>query len=64
MARNSDDFDVFRALAVFDGQVCCGHIVSRGPNGFEGFDVDDKSLGVFPTQKAAADALTAKAVMS
>jgi hypothetical protein len=46
------------ALAyVYDGQQCLGHVLSRGPNGFEAFDSDDKSLGVFETQRQAANAL-------
>ena len=43
--------------SVYDGQRCCGHVISRGRDGFEAFDLDDRTRGVFPTQKAAAGAL-------
>ncbi|MFZ1151423.1 MAG: hypothetical protein WAR76_17065 [Xanthobacteraceae bacterium] len=46
------------ALAVFDGRQCLGHILSRGRLGVEAFDRDDVSLGIFPNQKAAADAIS------
>jgi hypothetical protein len=46
-------------LSVYDGQQYCGAIVSRGRQGFEGYDVDDKPLGVYPTQKEAMQALYA-----
>jgi hypothetical protein len=35
-------------------QRCLGHIISRGPKGFEAFDADDKSIGTYPTQREAA----------
>jgi hypothetical protein len=43
---------------VYDGRRCLGHIIARGKTGFEAFDADDKSVGLFPSQRAAADALT------
>jgi hypothetical protein len=43
---------------VYDGRQCLGHIIARGKSGFEAFDADDKSLGLFPSQRAAADAIT------
>ena len=46
-------------LSVYDGQRCLGHIVKRGKRGFEAFDLDDKSLGTFPTDHEAADAVHA-----
>jgi hypothetical protein len=46
------------ALAIYSGQVCLGHILPRGKAGVEAFDADDKSLGIFPDQKAAADAVS------
>jgi hypothetical protein len=49
-----------QALAVCDGQNCIGHIMSRGKASVEAFDIDTRSLGVFPNQQAAADALAAK----
>jgi hypothetical protein len=46
------------ALAyVYDGRQCLGHVLSRGPKGFEAFDRDDKSLGIFETRRQAANAL-------
>jgi hypothetical protein len=48
------------ALAVYSGQVCLGHILPRGRSGVEAFDADDRSLGIFPDQKSAADAVSQK----
>jgi hypothetical protein len=42
---------------VYDGQQCLGHVLGRGKSGFEAFDRDDKSLGLFETQRQAANAL-------
>jgi hypothetical protein len=39
------------------GQACLGHLLNRGKCGWESFDVNDKSLGTFPTTQAAAAAL-------
>jgi hypothetical protein len=39
-----------------DGKVV-GHLLSRGVAGIEAFDIADCSLGLFPTQHEAADAL-------
>jgi hypothetical protein len=44
-------------VSVYDGQRCVGHIICRGRDGFEAFDLDDKSAGMFATQAAAAAAL-------
>jgi hypothetical protein len=44
-------------VSVFDGRECRGHIIARGPSGFEAFTADDRSLGLFKTQAAAANAL-------
>jgi hypothetical protein len=41
-----------------DGR-CCGHLVSRGRDGFEAFNLDDKSIGIFSRQREAAEALRA-----
>jgi hypothetical protein len=43
--------------AVYDGQRCIGHILHRGKRGWEAFNVDDESIGLFRDQAAAADAL-------
>jgi hypothetical protein len=46
-----------RFVYVYDGGTCLGHIVNRGPAGYEAFDIDDRSLGIFSTQREAAAAL-------
>jgi hypothetical protein len=43
--------------SVYAGQVCLGFILNRGPAGFEAFSADEKSLGLFTTQQAAAAAI-------
>jgi hypothetical protein len=45
-------------LAVYDGQTCIGHLLARGRSGVEVFGADDESLGVYPTQKEAMQAVT------
>ena len=45
-------------LSVYDGQRCLGHIIKRGERGFEAYNHDDQSLGVFPSDHEAADAVT------
>jgi hypothetical protein len=45
---------------VYDGRDCVGFILSRGKLGFEAMGRDEQSLGLFQSQRAAADALTAK----
>jgi hypothetical protein len=58
------EVDPINMLAVYlpgpdgHGTVCCGHIMPRGKSGFEAFDRDDRSVGIFPTQSHAADAVT------
>jgi hypothetical protein len=47
-------------VSVYDGQQCLGHVLGRGPKGFEAFDRDDKSLRIFETQRQAANALLIK----
>jgi hypothetical protein len=42
---------------VYDGRQCLGHVLARGKLGFEGFDREEVSLGIFKTQAAAADAV-------
>jgi len=44
-------------VAVYDAQRCLGHVLARGKAGFEAFDGDDHSLGIFPTQREAAAAI-------
>jgi hypothetical protein len=44
-------------LSVTDGTNCVGFILARGPRGFEAFDRDGKSLGLFPNQSDAVRAI-------
>ncbi len=44
-------------LAVYDEQICLGYLLSRGKQGIEAFDCDDRLLGIFATQRDAANAL-------
>jgi hypothetical protein len=48
-------------LSVYDGRVCVGWIISRGPRGFEAFDSSERSLGTFETQREAAASISAAA---
>jgi hypothetical protein len=43
-------------LSIYAGRRLCGYFLYRD-DGCEAFTADGKSLGVFPTQDAAADAL-------
>ena len=45
-------------LPVFDGRRCIGHVLRRGPRGYEAFDPHDVGLGVYPSKAEAAAALT------
>jgi hypothetical protein len=45
---------------VYDGRDCLGFILTRGKLGFEAFTRDEHSLGMFKTQREAADAITEK----
>jgi hypothetical protein len=42
---------------VYDGRACFGFVVSRGRAGFEAFDSEERSLGVYGTQREAAAAI-------
>jgi hypothetical protein len=44
-------------VSIYDGQSCLGFVFHRGRAGFEAFDVDQRSLGMFPTQREATAAL-------
>jgi len=46
--------------SVYDGQHCIGHVLARGRSGYEAFDADDHSLGVFTSVREAAAALPTK----
>ena len=45
-------------LAIYDGQRCAGFVLPHGKAGVEAFDAKDRSLGVFPDLKTAADAVS------
>jgi hypothetical protein len=45
-------------LSVTDGRQTVGFIFTRGPKGFEGFDVNEQSLGFFRSAREAANAIT------
>ena len=59
-ARIVEPPDTLSWIAVYSGRECRGHILSRGRTGVEAFDADDKSLGVFPNQAAAINAITSR----
>jgi hypothetical protein len=44
-------------VSVHDGPRCVGHVLAQGKRGYEAFDTDDKSHGIFATQLEAAAAL-------
>jgi hypothetical protein len=50
-------------LSVFDGRRCAGFLLHRGPAGWEAFTADEISLGTYPTQKAAADAISLQEII-
>ena len=47
-------------VSVYDGQQCLGHVLARGKTGYEAFDPNDESVGIFETQRQAANALLVK----
>ena len=42
---------------VYDGRHCLGFILARGKLGFEAMARDERSLGLFQTQREAATAI-------
>jgi hypothetical protein len=42
---------------VYDGREVVGHVLARGRSGFEGFDRQERSLGLFKTAAQAANAV-------
>jgi hypothetical protein len=44
-------------VSIYDGQRCLGFVFQRGRTGFEAFDAEQRSLGMFPTQREAATAI-------
>jgi hypothetical protein len=45
--------------SVYAGRTCISFLLSRGKLGIEAFSVNERSLSIFPTLKAAADAISA-----
>jgi hypothetical protein len=48
-------------VPVLAGERCIGTLLARGPQGWEAFNRDDQSLGVYPTTDEAVAALIAAA---
>jgi hypothetical protein len=46
--------------AIYDGQRCIGHILHRGKKGWEAFNVDDESIGLFKSPAEAANVLESR----
>jgi hypothetical protein len=46
-------------ISVCAGTTCIGHILARGPKGYEAFDIDERTLGIYESQRLAADAIFA-----
>jgi hypothetical protein len=46
---------------VYDGREALGHVIARGKAGFEAYGADDASLGLFPSQREAANAVVINA---
>jgi hypothetical protein len=55
IARSTDKSSIM--VSVFDGRCCIGFVTSRGKAGFESFDADQKSIGLFRSEADAAAAL-------
>jgi hypothetical protein len=45
-------------VSVYDGTTCIGWVLNRGKAGFEAVDADERIIGLFKTQKQAADVLS------
>jgi hypothetical protein len=45
-------------VSVYDGTACLGHVLYKPRVGFEAYDRDDKPIGLFASQREAANALT------
>ena len=43
--------------SVYDGRICRGFVIARGKLGFEAFDSDERSIGVYPTRREAVNAI-------
>ena len=45
-------------VTILAGTTVLGFVLNRGPAGYEAFDRDERSLGVYPNQRKAAAALS------
>jgi hypothetical protein len=45
-------------VSVYDGTTCLGHVLYKPRVGYEAYDCNDRPIGIYPTQKAAADAIS------
>jgi hypothetical protein len=54
---------VFQGFAVYGEKPfrCIGTLISRGRDGYEAFDREDRALGIFSNLKDAGDAVSAAA---
>jgi hypothetical protein len=48
-------------LTIYDGQTCIGFVLARGKLGFEAFTAEQRSLGMFDSEREAAEAIDAAA---
>jgi hypothetical protein len=48
-------------LSVYHGRQCLGHVLPRGRQGYEAFDINDTSLGIYMTRELAIAAVGAAA---
>jgi hypothetical protein len=46
-------------FSIYDGRTCQGFVLCRGKAGYEAFDRNDRSRGIFKTLDEAAAAVTA-----
>jgi hypothetical protein len=44
-------------VSIYSGNTCIGFVLSRGPAGFEAFDVSEQSIGTFVTEREAVAAV-------
>lgn len=50
--------DLAPMLSMYSGQVCIGFLLKRGRQGVEAYDANCASLGIFPDQNQAANAVS------
>jgi hypothetical protein len=48
-------------VSIYEGRLCIGFVRACGPKGYQAYTADERDLGLFPTQRAAADAVNAAA---